>query len=838
MSSIAKYITTKPRRVILTWVLLILCFGYFRVMINDVIVPQEYQNSEDIESQKGITLLEDQFEFNFEAAAHSVVFNAEINSGFTMNDPRIDDLTDGIAKGINETLGKYYNYPMYPANSSIPAMAEAMISEDQTTLLMQISSDDRAEKVAADEDVVIIREVIQKHMKNLTDYGFSVEEAEKINIYLTGLPATFHDSLEAASESMKESEEVSIFVILLILIFVFGSALGLGIPLFALLATMALSFAVLYFLGLFEILAISDVIPNIMNMILIGIVVDYNLLSIVRFREEFNKREKEALDKKQEWTKEIAQKASIKSAAITIDTAGKAVVFSGFTVAIGFGSLLVLGNGMSTGMAVAIIIGVFFSILSATTLTPAILAIYGRFINSPKVLSNGINKLKSLGNSSKSEDASIWARWTKFVVKYPLVFIIIGLIIMGPFIAMTLNMQLGMDSVKMLPQGTEARDGFSLIEEKFNLGDISPIYIVIDTGVANGVFDEGLIDTIADFTKWVKDYGDFDENGTDYFKTITSYSVETNLSLERDEQFITYDKNEIDAYLDTNNSDHYYYVGRFLNQYVNYNTGNKDNSTAIIKLTSNISPGSYDAWVQIDDIRKGLDEYFTGLLIDGDEVEVIVTGQSAIMKDSSDDLYNDLPKLAIVAILLIFIVLVVLTRSILIPIEAIITISSSILFSMGIMVYVFQDGNFVELINGEQMAISFFIPLFLFTTILGLGMDYSIFLISRIEEEYNTRMKNKVNGDINEQAIIMGVTKTAGVITSAGSIMIATFLVFTFSDIIILKMMGLALAVAIFVDVIFVRTVILPAAIKLGGKYNWWLPKWLDKILPRIDIEH
>jgi RND superfamily putative drug exporter len=84
----------------------------------------------------------------------------------------------------------------------------------------------------------------------------------------------------------------------------------------------------------------------------------------------------------------------------------------------------------------------------------------------------------------------------------------------------------------------------------------------------------------------------------------------------------------------------------------------------------------------------------------------------------------------------------------------------------------------------------------------------------------------------------MGVTKTAGVITSAGSIMIATFLVFTFSDIIILKMMGLALAVAIFVDVIFVRTVILPAALKLGGKYNWWLPKWLDKILPRIDIEH
>jgi len=285
-------------------------------------------------------------------------------------------------------------------------------------------------------------------------------------------------------------------------------------------------------------------------------------------------------------------------------------------------------------------------------------------------------------------------------------------------------------------------------------------------------------------------------------------------------------------------SDHFYYVSRFLYQYVNYNTGNADNSSAIIKLTSNISPGSYDAWVQIDDVREGIHEYFDGLLVSGNEVEVIVTGQSAIMKDSSDDLYSDLPKLAFVAILLIFIVLVVLTRSILIPIEAILTIGSSILFSMGVMVYVFQDGNFVELIHGEQMAISFFIPLFLFTTILGLGMDYSIFLISRIEEEYNTRMNGKANGDINEQAIIMGVTKTAGVITSAGSIMIATFLVFTFSDIIILKMMGLALAVAIFVDVIFVRTVILPAAIKLGGKYNWWLPKWLDKILPRIDIEH
>ena len=110
-------------------------------------------------------------------------------------------------------------------------------------------------------------------------------------------------------------------------------------------------------------------------------------------------------------------------------------------------------------------------------------------------------------------------------------------------------------------------------------------------------------------------------------------------------------------------------------------------------------------------------------------------------------------------------------------------------------------------------------------------MDYSIFIISRIKEEFDA------TGDM-DKSVGLGLAKTAGIITSAATIMTATFLVFAASPLLTLKMMGLAMAIAIVIDATIARTILLPAAMKLAGKYNFWLPKWLSKILPKLDIEH
>lgn len=832
MSSIAKFITNNAKYVILFWIILVLCLAPFRLFLNDLIVPMTFSGDENLESNRGRTLLEEQFERSFNVASHSIVFHSD--GALNMrSDPRVTALTMAVATDLNQSLHPLdYDFPIFPA--VLPAfVANQFVSADNATLLMQLSSEERSQEAAREEDVQTIREVLDGHLSQLTTYGFSTSEADQIEILLTGSPASNHDSLESAAESFEESEVVSIILIVLILFIVFGSLLGLATPILALLSSMAGIFGFMFFLDFAGAMEVYDVVPNIVNMIVIAIAVDYNLLSVVRFREEMKKRR--GVDDTVLQAKDHAREA----AAITIDTAGKAVVFSGLTVAVGFGTLLVLQNELATSMALSIMVSVVFCILTATTLTPAILTLVGRFINSPVKVTNVVDRIKRFGREDTGDEGSLWAKTTQFVTRYPYVFVVLGIVLLGPFALLSADMELGMDTVRMLPQETEARKGYQLIEEKFNLGTIFPIQVVVDTNTPNGIFDPALINAIGNLTSWTKDY----QVGTEeQFTSITSFASFTNTSAPtRESQFVSYSSAEVQFMLSPTmtvgpgttvpNPAHSYYVSMLFSKYVNYQTGDEDNSTALIELTTNLSPGSAEAWDVISDLRESLDDYFGPVSVGGENVDYSVSGQAASLLDTNNSLYADLPLMVVLAIVVIFLALVLLTRSILIPIEAIVTISTSILFSMGVMVFVFQQGNFVELIGGEQISIIFFIPLFLFTTILGLGMDYSIFLVSRIDEEYRKTHDN-------EQAIINGVAKTSGVITSAASIMVVTFLVFALSDIQILKMMGLAMAIAIFVDATFVRTIFLPALLKIGGSKNWWLPKWLDDRLPHIGLEH
>ncbi|NNE10640.1 MAG: MMPL family transporter, partial [Ilumatobacter sp.] len=149
----------------------------------------------------------------------------------------------------------------------------------------------------------------------------------------------------------------------------------------------------------------------------------------------------------------------------------------------------------------------------------------------------------------------------------------------------------------------------------------------------------------------------------------------------------------------------------------------------------------------------------------------------------------------------------------------------------GVLVMVFQWGWGKELIGLETtVPIVSFIPMFMFAVLFGLSMDYEVFLLSRVREEY------AATGD-NDRSVITGLAGTARVITSAALIMISVFVAFVLGDDPIIKMMGLGLAVAIFVDATIVRVVLVPATMKLMGDANWWLPGWLDRRLPVIDID-
>ena len=170
-------------------------------------------------------------------------------------------------------------------------------------------------------------------------------------------------------------------------------------------------------------------------------------------------------------------------------------------------------------------------------------------------------------------------------------------------------------------------------------------------------------------------------------------------------------------------------------------------------------------------------------------------------------------------------------RSVLVPLKAALLNLLSIGSAYGVLVMVFQWGWGAGLIGLESTApIDPFIPMFMFAVLFGLSMDYEVFLLSRVREEY------LATGD-NDTSVIRGIASTARVITSAALIMISVFGGFIFGNDPTIKMFGLGLATAIFVDASIVRMVLVPATMKLMGDANWWLPDWLDRLLPTIDID-
>jgi putative drug exporter of the RND superfamily len=211
--------------------------------------------------------------------------------------------------------------------------------------------------------------------------------------------------------------------------------------------------------------------------------------------------------------------------------------------------------------------------------------------------------------------------------------------------------------------------------------------------------------------------------------------------------------------------------------------------------------------------------------------EVYVGGQTATFIDMSDKVSERLPWFVGAVILLSVILLTAVFRSIAVPLKAAAMNLLSIGAAYGVIVAVFQWGWLKELFGVEEtVPIVSFMPMMLFAVLFGLSMDYEVFLLSRVREEYLARRDN-------DEAVVEGISATARVITSAALIMISVFAAFVLGDNPVIKMFGVGLATAVAIDATIVRVVLVPATMKLLGDRNWWLPGWLDRLLPNIDVE-
>ncbi len=208
-----------------------------------------------------------------------------------------------------------------------------------------------------------------------------------------------------------------------------------------------------------------------------------------------------------------------------------------------------------------------------------------------------------------------------------------------------------------------------------------------------------------------------------------------------------------------------------------------------------------------------------------------VGGVNAALEDQSEFITDRIPIFIIGVLGLSFLLLLVAFHSPLISLKAGIMNLLSVCAAYGVMTLVAQGGAVGKLIGiDHEVPIAPFMPVMMFAILFGLSMDYEVFLVSRIREEY-------LKDGNTSRAVADGLAKTARVITAAAAIMVVVFLAFVASPEVFLKLFGIGLAVAIFLDATLVRLVLVPAVMQLLGKWNWWIPNWLERILPRIDVE-
>ncbi len=253
---------------------------------------------------------------------------------------------------------------------------------------------------------------------------------------------------------------------------------------------------------------------------------------------------------------------------------------------------------------------------------------------------------------------------------------------------------------------------------------------------------------------------------------------------------------------------------------------NPAGTTAVIQVVPTTSPQDQDTSELIHRLRG---EIIPAASADG--VEVFVGGQTASFIDLTDKITARLPWFIAAVVGLSILLLMAVFRSVAVPLKAAVMNLLSIGASYGVVVAIFQWGWMKDLVGVQQtVPIVSFLPMMMFAILFGLSMDYEVFLLSRIREEY-------LLGHDNDTAVVEGIASTARVISSAALIMISVFAAFVLGEDISVKMFGLGLAVAVAVDATIVRIVLVPATMKLLGDRNWWLPGWLDRLLPNLDVE-
>lgn len=557
---------------------------------------------------------------------------------------------------------------------------------------------------------------------------------------------------------------------LIILLIVFGTIIAALLPIGIAFLTVLSAMGITIWLS--NVTDVTQYAVNIISLIGIGVSIDYSLFMVNRFREEMNRGH------------DIRT-----STAMTVATAGKAVFFSGVTVGIGLMGMLFFENTGIPSLGIGGTLAVSVAMIYSLVVLPSILAMLGSRV------SDGWKLPFSFKTENDAEDG-IWSRIAKTVMERPWTVLIPTLVILLGAGLPFFQAEFSMASRDALPPDDETRVGFEHLDDKWPESAANSALIVLDFDGEDPLEENN----IRMMYRWASDQVN-DSRVIDGF----GYALGPMPGMSEDEVVEFWQSDELSPQM---NATREYSRQLFL-----------ANSTTFFVFSLDGPITGADSREFVSDIRNDRGSLIDDLVI-GDDGALLVAGFAAYSLDTLDAIADNLP----IALAFIFISTIILiyiqVRSIIIPIKAIVMNILSISASFGMLVFVFQWGYGADLLNFTPQPIEATNPVIMFCIVFGLSMDYEVLMLSRIHEEWER------TGD-NTLAVANGLQRTGRLITGAAAIMVVVFSAFGLSSVVILKQIGLGLALAILIDATIVRALVVPATMRLMGKWNWWSPAWL-----------
>ena len=585
---------------------------------------------------------------------------------------------------------------------------------------------------------------------------------------------TFDDRIK---KDLVKAEVVAIPLTLIILGLIFGSIIAAVLPMGigggTLLAAVGMT------IWLSNVTDVTVYATNIVSLIGIGVSIDYSLFLVNRFREELDRGH------------------DVRTAtAMSCATAGKAVFYSGITVAIGLMGMLFFTNTSLPSLGIGGTIAVTIAMIYSTIVLPAVMAALGPKINNWKV---------PFAFDMRAKDDGMWARIAKRVMDRPWAVLIPTLILLIGAGLPFAYAEFSLSSWKALPPDDESRQGMELIDEQWPDQAANSIFLVIDTDGADPLSEANLRAQHAYLTNLFND--------SRVAGGIGVGMPAPNMTADEVVQFwTTPDEFMPPEQVAVRESLRGAFVGENATMM----------SVQLIGEQTNV-----DSRETVEDIRENRNAFLDDLT--GQNDRLLVAGFAAYNADNLDAIADNLPRALAFILIATSILIFMQVRSIVIPIKAIAMNILSISASFGMLVWVFQWGYGADLLNFTAQPIDSGNPVIMFCIVFGLSMDYEVLMLSRIHEEWER------TGD-NTLAVANGLQKTGGLITGAAAIMVVVFGAFGLSSVIILKQIGLGLALAIFIDATFVRALVVPSTMRLMGKWNWWAPAFLRPSTPSTPV--